>query len=131
MRIIRPVWNNRWAVGLTVFVICLLVSLQLYHENQISQVKAAAFVVCNTGNELRDQLNERGTVQKKFFTSAAVVREKSARLAEKKDHPEQARIDRIAAREYRAAVKAFPKIPAINCDASYHAKRTIYKRSEK
>jgi len=92
------------------------------------EVKAAAQIICDTGNKLRKQLNARGRVQKQFFQTAADARTASANLAKEKGDNKQEKIDRKAAKEYQAAVKAFIKLPLINCEASYKAGRTIYER---
>ncbi len=111
-----------------VFVLCLIGGLQIYHENQIREVKTAANIVCKTGNTLRQQLNARGKVQRDFFQTAAETRGASAKLAFAKGDKKQGDIDAKASREYHNAVKAFVSIPLIDCAASYRAGRTIYER---
>lgn len=120
------IWNNRYTVGLVVFVLCLVGGLQVYHENQIHEVKVAAKIVCETGNTLRDTLNKRGAISKAFFAKAAETRRKSAEAAKKRGDMEQYRIDHEAQLSYRASADAYKRIPLINCNASYRAGRTIY-----
>jgi len=100
---------------------CIIGALQVFHENQLHEVKAAALIVCDTGNKLRDQLNEQAKVQRGFFQTAADARSASADLAKEQGNTKQEKIDRKASKEYTAAVKAFTKVPLINCQASYNA----------
>ena len=59
-KIFDELWKHRGVIGLTVFLICIIGALQVYHEKQIEEVKAAALIVCDTSNKLREQLNTRG-----------------------------------------------------------------------
>jgi len=127
-KIFDELWKHRGVIGLTVFLICIIGALQVYHEKQIEEVKAAALIVCDTSNKLREQLNTRGRVQKRFFQTAADARSASADLAKEAGNTKQEKIDRKAAKEYNASVKAFIKVPIIDCKATYKARRTIYVR---
>lgn len=130
-KVYESIWYHRSAIGLIVFVLCLVAGLQIYHQNRLEEAHRAAIVICDTSNALRDSLNVRAGIQRDFWKDAANARAKSAWLAVERGDKRQAAIDKTAAKNYRANVKAYRPLRRLNCDASYAHGSPIYEHSKK
>lgn len=95
-----------------VMVLLYVSSLQNQVEASLSQQRAG----CARGNLIRSQINYNSSVLQSFLSQAASTREQTADHADADSDPVTARINRDAARAYRALLGGFTPLAVVDCE---------------